>query len=142
MSRRVQFIKRQKLEYTYLNTVPSIDTYFDKVVKYIPADIVGAWIAVTGLIKSADDTIPKVTLLWIAFSWGVFFTIIWTWKQTQELNKPLARTQIIISTIAFIVWAYALGEPFESVGFYKPIYGSLLLILYTLTVALINPKIK
>src|SRR5205814_9163250 len=38
-----------------------IDSYFDKVLKYIPADIGAAWVAVTGLVSSAQD-IPRQTV--------------------------------------------------------------------------------
>src|SRR5439155_4230990 len=51
----------------------AIDTYFDKVVKFIPADIVAAWVAVTGLVASAPD-IPRETILWIAFAIGLILT--------------------------------------------------------------------
>ena len=34
------------------NSDKSIDGYFDRVMKYIPGDIIGAWVAVTGLILS------------------------------------------------------------------------------------------
>lgn len=115
-----------------------VDTYFDKIIKYIPADIVGAWVAVGGLINSASD-IPRNTVLWIAFGIGVILTAVWTWKETTVKNKAPAITQIFISTIAFAVWVFALGDPFTTLGFYRPLYGSLLLILYTLIVALINP---
>jgi hypothetical protein len=124
-----------KLETT---TALKVDTYFDKVVKYIPGDIVGAWVAVSGLISSGTD-IPKSTLLWIAFVIGLVLTAIWTWKQTAERVKPTAVTQILISMGAFIVWVFALGGPFSTLEFYRPLYGSLVLIFYTLFVALINP---
>lgn len=117
---------------------PAADTYFDKVVKYIPADIVAAWVAVNGLIQSASGA-PNTALLWVAFVVGVILTAAWTWKQTSAPNKPPAITQIVISTVAFIVWVFAMGGPFQSLGFYQPLYGSLLLILYTLVVGLINP---
>lgn len=117
---------------------PAADTYFDKVVKYIPADIVGAWIAVTGLIVGAAG-VPGGALLWIAFAVAIILTAAWTWKQTTVPDQPPAVTQVVISTIAFIVWVFALGGPFATLGFYRPLYGSLLLILYTLLVALINP---
>ncbi|MDZ7969124.1 MAG: hypothetical protein RM368_29940 [Nostoc sp. DedSLP03] len=115
-----------------------IDTYFDKVIKYIPADIVGAWVTVTGLIKSGGD-VPTTMLLWIAFILGIVLTAVWTVKQTSVKNKPPAITQTVVSTGAFIVWVFALGGPFVTLGFYRPLYGSLLLILYTLIVALIDP---
>lgn len=114
-----------------------IDTYFDKVVKYIPADIVGAWVAVTGLVASATE--PSEGLLWAAFAIGLVLTALWVWRQTTMPGRPVAITQIIISTAAFGVWVFALGGPFASLEFYSPLYGSLLLILYTLLVALINP---
>ncbi len=116
-----------------------IDTYFDRIIKYIPADIVGAWVAVTGLINSATD-IPRNIILWIVFLIGVLLTAAWTLRQTIEPKKPLALTQTSISTVAFIVWVFALGGPFATLTFYRPLYGSLILILYTLVVALIVPR--
>ncbi|MGD1912396.1 MAG: hypothetical protein ACFB2X_16550 [Rivularia sp. (in: cyanobacteria)] len=116
-----------------------VDSYFDKVLKYIPADIVGAWVAVEGLIKGAGNNVATITSLWIAFAIGIFITAFWTHKQTQEPQKPPAITQIIISTVAFFVWVYASGGPFETVDLYNATYGSMLLIFYTLIVALVNP---
>ncbi len=115
----------------------AIDTYFDKVVKFIPADIVAAWVAVTGLVASAPD-IPRETILWIAFAIGLILTAWWTWKQAAAPGRRPAVTQAIISTGAFAVWVFALGGPFQHVPG-QHVYGSLLLILYTLIVALINP---
>ncbi len=114
-----------------------VDEYSDKLIKNIPADIVAAWIAVTGLIAGDPDA-PK-TVLWIAFALGVVLTAVWTWRQTTAPNKPTATTQIAISTGSFMVWVFALGGPFTGLNFYRPLYGSLLLILYTLIVPLVNP---
>lgn len=115
-----------------------IDTYFDRVVKYIPSDIVAAWTAATGLINSASD-VPQSTLLWIVFLVGVVLTPAWILKQTSEKRKPLAITQSLVSTVSFVVWVFALGGPFATLGFYRPLYGSLVLILYTLVSGLITP---
>ena len=117
----------------------AVDTYTNRLVKYIPGDVVAIWIAVTGLISGASD-VPKTTLLWILFAIGVIFTVIWTLKQTTVKGTKSAITQILISTGAFIVWAIAFGGPFQSLSFYHAIYGSILLILYTPLVALISPK--
>lgn len=116
----------------------SVDTYFDKVIKYIPADIVGAWVAVTGLISS-DGGAPKPLLLWIAFGAGTVLTLLWTLKQTSVPKKKPAITQALVSTGSFIVWVFALGGPFATLGFYRPLYGSLLLIFYTLAIGLVTP---
>ena len=116
-----------------------VDTYFDKVIKYIPADVVAAWTVTSSLITSADDAFPRVTALWIAYAFGVLMTGLWTWKQTDEKDKPLAKTQIWVAVVAFVIWVAALGGPFDFWPSYQRLYGSLLLIAYTLTVGLITP---
>jgi len=115
-----------------------LDGYFDKLIKYIPTEIVGGWIAITGVIKSASN-IPTNTILWILLVIFTVLTAVYILKQTFEPKKPLAIKQTSISTIAFIVWVFALGEPFESLSFYNPVYGSVLLILFNLTIPLVNP---
>jgi hypothetical protein len=114
------------------------DTYFDKVLKYIPADVVGARVAVTGLVSSAPG-VPQQQILWVAFAAGLVLTAWWTTKQTSAPGRPTPVAQVVISTGAFAVWVFALGGPFEHVPGQK-LYGSLLLILYTLVVARITPK--
>jgi hypothetical protein len=119
----------------------TVDTYFDRVIKYIPADVVSAWVFVTSVISGAPGGVPKPLVLWIAFGCGLVVTALWTWKQTSQPGLPPAVTQILISTGAFAVWVFALvGGPFANLTFYEPVYGSLALVLYTLLVALIIPK--
>jgi hypothetical protein len=117
----------------------AVDGYQDRVLKYIPADINAAWLALTGIVKSVT-TIPQSTVLWVLFVLLLILTPIWIWKQTSEAKKPPAVTQILVSAGAFFVWAFALGDPFNSLSFYQPVYGSILLILYTLIVAKIIPS--
>lgn len=131
MNRRVRSVQLQ------VGGAPAPDTYFDKVVKYIPTDIVAAWIAVNSMVKAATG-VPATTVMWIALLFGLFLTAAWTWKQTSASGAPIATKQIIIATAAFAVWVFALGTPFDSLNFYHPLYASLLLIAYTLAVGLID----
>jgi hypothetical protein len=118
-----------------------IDTYFDKVVKYVPTEIVGAWIAASGLVQAAADT-AKNSVMWVCFAVGLVLTALWTLKKTAQPGKSPAIQQAVISTLAFVTWAIALGEPFRSLlGQEKQsLYGSLLLIFYTLATPLIPVK--
>lgn len=43
----------------------------------------------------------------------------------------MAVGQVLISTIAFVVWVFAIGGPFASLDWYKPVYGGIALILVT-----------
>jgi len=115
-----------------------VDTYFDRVVKYIPADVVAAWTAAMGLINSTPN-IPHSTIFWIAFIIGVVLTALWTLKQTTEPKKRPAITQTAIAVGSFTIWVIALGGPFATLTFYNSVYGSLLLIMYSLVVGLVIP---
>jgi hypothetical protein len=126
MSRR---ILTTALETTTGNGV--VDTYFDRVVKFIPADIIGAWIAASSIVKSSSG-IPTNTVLWICFVFGVIITPAWTLKQTNFQSLPPARLQALVATAAFVVWVFALGDPFSALSFYHQVYGSLVLIAFTL----------
>jgi hypothetical protein len=115
----------------------TVDGYFDRVIKYIPSDVVGAWVAVTGIIPAGQGA---GSILWIAFVSGTMITALWVWRQTEAPGRPTALTQIGVATVAFVVWVFALGGPFATLLWYAPYLGSLALIAYTLVVGLIVPK--
>jgi hypothetical protein len=117
----------------------TVDTYTDKLIKYIPADIVAGWTAVNGMIAGRDAD-QQATLLWIVFIFGLVITPLWIARVTGRSGMKPARTQIVISTIAFVVWVFALGGPFAGLSWYDPIYGSLLLVGFTFVVPIINPS--
>lgn len=119
------------------STLP--DSYFDRVLKYIPADVVAAWVTVNGLVAQGSDP-GRETFLWVAFALGLVLTLWWTLRQTAEPARQPLWPQVWISTGAFAVWVFALGPPFSSLAFYRPLYGSLLLLLYTLIVARLVPR--
>lgn len=118
----------------------STDGYFDRIIKYIPSDVVGAWVAVSGIIGQPSAGGRHSTALWISFVFGVVFTFLWTAKQTNAGTLPFARTQIVLSTLAFVVWVFALGGPFRSFAWYQDDFGSVTLIGFTLLTGLIVPK--
>lgn len=134
MSRRIITTQLQAAE----AGAGSVDGYFNKLVKYIPADIVGTWVLASSLIKEASGA-PTTATLWVAFAVLLVITPLWTWRNTRPPANPPARTQIIISTVSFAVWVFALGGPFAALGFYRPVFGSLTLLFFSLVVALITP---
>ena len=117
----------------------SPDTYSDRVLKYVPADVVAAWVAANGIIKEANPR-PTPVALWIIFGVGLVLCALWTYKEVSRTNRNAAPVQMIVSSGAFAVWVYALGGPFPDwLGFYHAYIGSLLLIAYTLLVGLVVP---
>jgi hypothetical protein len=126
MSRRIVWTEYQSSE-----SEVKIDGYFDRLLKYIPADVVGLWLTGSGLVQSQADNQTRIGLLWMLFVVGLVFSFFWTRKQTAEAQKSTAWQQILLSCGSFFVWVFAIGGPFAELPLYKPLYGSLLLLIYT-----------
>jgi hypothetical protein len=107
------------------------DDFSNRLLKYIPADVVGLWIAGNSLIQSQPDASSRPGLLWLLFVMGLVFTFLWTRKQTSEPGKPIVWRQILLCCVTFTVWVFAIGGPFAALPFYQPIQGSLLLLFYS-----------
>ncbi|MBX9941112.1 MAG: hypothetical protein K2Y32_17755 [Candidatus Obscuribacterales bacterium] len=110
------------------------DSYFEKLIRYIPADIVAGYVALDGILKEGGNS-P----LWL--TWAVFIALLSLtplyvcYVKTEPPGIVSSKTFYwLASTLAFAVWVFALGGPFAATfAWYKPVYGSVLLILTTLT---------
>ena len=113
-------------------TVNIPDNYFSRLVKYIPTEVVALYIALSSLVVSSGDASSVV--FWAILVFGIIVTPLYLWR----ILKVSKVSQLGISTIAFIIWAFALGGPFASLGWYKPLYGGILVICYTFVVPMIE----
>jgi FtsH-binding integral membrane protein len=120
-------------------SVSEPDRYFDKVVKYVPADVIAAWTAAVAVIKGTVGISTAWALL-ICLIVGLGVTFWWTLRQTAEKSQPPAIKQAIIATVAFLVWVLALGDLNEALAgiklgdaaLWNAAYGKLFLIGFTL----------
>jgi len=113
---------------------PQVDGFFDRIIKYIPADIVAGWVALDGLSKGL-----AAGVLWGLFAVVALLAFFWTRKQTHVAGQPPAIRQSIIAAASFVVWAFALHSgPFGPIA-YPEAYGSIALIVYTLGIGLVVP---
>ncbi|MGD1092242.1 MAG: hypothetical protein ABSB35_09640 [Bryobacteraceae bacterium] len=118
-----------------------VDKYTDRIIKLIPSDVVAAWVAVDSLIAAAQG--PKqpgtriLTFLFVVFA---AFAAAYTWQKVSENNAPKPYLQTTVSTLAFVVWVYAVGGPFPAwiPGLYNPMFGGILLIVFTLASGLVT----
>lgn len=111
-----------------------------KIISYIPIEIVTAWTAINGILISLNSS---------AIYWAVFMILgilvpIYIWKFTTEPDLPAAKYQIVGATGAYIAWVFAMGGPFTKIpGFtYDPQYGTIVLAIYAvILVILLGNKI-
>ena len=106
------------------------DDYRDRLIKYIPGDIVAIYLSILALIKTADPhKTPIIMIEWIIFV--IIFVVSIPWqRRVMKIDKW---QQIAIGSLAFVIWAISLGDPFATSwsAWYQPLYGSILLMLFT-----------
>ena len=128
----------------------SDSNWLERVAKYIPGEIIAAFkgcFAILTLVPNDDP--KKVPIGWIASAICAVFTPIYFCGMNKLATAPLQGwklyIQLIIVTVSFAVWAYALGGPFAMVqepilwGGYAEWLGGIILILYTLGVGAYKP---
>jgi hypothetical protein len=111
----------------------SDDSYFQKLLRYIPADIVAAYLVIDGALRSALDN-PH-WLSWSVFSLMLLLTPFYVvFKLSDPPGFSTSRNfNVAASLFAFTAWAFALDGSFaQSFFWWKPVYGTVILIFTTL----------
>lgn len=114
----------------------SADKYADRLLKYIPGEIVALYMMVNGLANTLGDS---SRLEWFHWSLFALFCIL-TYAYLYRMAGIRKVQQLIISVAAFAVWVFALGGPFALYSWYDPLYGQILLPLYTFTIAMVEAE--
>lgn len=112
------------------------DTYFDRLFKYIPAELVAGYVFVLGVLKQLTDAGEIKVFQWLLFIIFCFLTPLYLWR-VQKVTKI---QQHLISILSFAVWVFALGGPFSLTSWYNPVYGEILLPVFTILVAIIEAE--
>jgi hypothetical protein len=119
--------------------VPKADEYSDRLIKYIPGEIVSLYLFVSGVLQTASGQIPAATLEWL--QWGVFgFLCAMTPVYLYFVQDVEKKQQWGITALSFAVWVFTLGGPFAQLSWYHPVYGAVLLPLYTFSIAIVKAK--
>jgi hypothetical protein len=115
----------------YVPNVP--DGYVDRLVKYIPSEVVAVYLSLDAICRSADST--EIWIRWSVLGFALLATPLYLWR-VAGVRKQV---QLCVSSAAFLVWAFALGGPFIQLSWYKPIYGAVLLPAFTFVAPLLAP---
>jgi len=120
------------------------EDFLGRLLKYIPAEIVGLYLAARGVIplpRPHDDNDTILALWIVASACWIFVPVFFWFATTRNGNKPLL-LQITLATIAFPVWVFAVGGPPVSL---LPWYanhqyvGSILLMFTTFIFGMLKP---
>ncbi|MFA7340615.1 MAG: hypothetical protein WC028_27775 [Candidatus Obscuribacterales bacterium] len=115
----------------------STDSYSERLIKYIPADILAAYLAITGIAESNNPP------LWL--SWGIFGVMLALtplyvcYVKTQPVGFVSSKMfHWVTACLAFSAFVFSLGGPFATFEWYKPYLGSVVLILTTLIIPVLE----
>ncbi|MEA5258322.1 hypothetical protein VB264_11065 [Arcicella aquatica] len=78
--------------------------HLDKVARLIPSEIIAGYLTMIGFVGSVKNIQVQNVIAWIVFAIGLILTPIYL-NNVAEADKP-KRNHLILSTVAFIVWAY------------------------------------
>ena len=113
--------------------IKEAQNYKDRLLKLIPSEIVAAYLVLAGII-------PLASAKWGTLIVSIILLILvpfYLWK----IHNVTRASQIIVTSISFVVWVYSLGGPFQFWNLYRAWIGSVILVLWTLIVPLaLNPK--
>jgi len=115
------------------------DDYLGRLAKYIPAEIVGLYLATSDMVP-LDAGAARCLALWVIFGicWVLVPVYFW-FAITRGGRKPLW-PQIFFGSVAFPVWVFAIGGPFQFVSWYQGWIASITLMFVTVGFGLYKPK--
>jgi hypothetical protein len=115
------------------------DDYAEKVSKLIPSEIVAGYLTLFGMVSLISNPSTQKYVYVIIFAVCLVLTPIYLSK-VAEKDKP-KRNHLIVSTIAFIIWAYTTtGATLQSILTAAPFeqaLASIILVIFSLISAVI-----
>jgi hypothetical protein len=117
--------------------VPTEDDYITKLLKYIPIEILGAYIFMQTIVNSNVTTshAHAIWLLCLLIGAGIL-----TFAYDRWVLSILRLTQLLMSVLAFAVYIFAMGGWFATTGWYHQWYASIAVPTFVVLVGIIPVK--
>ena len=114
------------------------EEYLGRLMKYIPAEVVGLYITAVGMVPASTPS--RNTALWLIFASCFVLTPLYLIFATKDPHKGPLGLQILLGSLAFPVWVFALGGPFASFQWYQSWIASIILFFVTAIFGMVKPK--
>lgn len=117
--------------------VPTEDDYITKLLKYIPIEILGAYLFMQTVVNSNVTTshAHAVWLLCLLIGAGIL-----TFAYDRWVLSIVRLTQLLMSVLAFAVYVFAMGGWFATTGWYHQWYASIAVPTFVVLVGIIPVK--
>ena len=112
------------------------DSYLEQLLKLVPAEAVGAYTILLGLVP--PDELWKY---WVPFLVGLVLVVGIRCLKTETVPERVTDvSMVIISVFAYLVWVYNMDGLFKVNNWYDPLVAASLLILVTVLAPLIYAR--
>lgn len=101
--------------------------YLERLLKLIPAEVVGLYLIGNGFIPQ-EQAVGSAVWASICF---VLVIIVRIFGTADGPAKPWQPIPVFVSAMAFIIWVYSMGGPFQKFNLYVPFIGSLAVLLWS-----------
>jgi hypothetical protein len=113
------------------------DGWLEKIVKYVPTEIVGAYIAIAAVLGEPQGK-ADARALWVFFTILLVLTPLYTLVAAARPGLPRPAFQALAATVAFAAWVAAIGGPFRMLEGYDSRYAVAVMIVVTLLLPLVE----
>src|SRR5688500_942553 len=103
----------------------ALKPYLDRLLKLIPAEVLSLYLVGVGVIPKEGTT---ALVLWASFCLIAVIMVKAYGTSDRVHNIQPDWVHVILSAIAFVIWVYSLGGPFEVYELHVPYIGSLLIL--------------
>lgn len=115
-------------------TVQKADDYFDRLVKYVPLEIIGAYLIVDGLLRELlEGQALSIGLLAL-----LVLGLLAAWFFANRVLNVVRTNQLVMTAIAFLVYVFATGGWFATFPFWAPAWGTIAVVLFGVAVRIVG----
>jgi len=112
--------------------------YLEKISKLVPSEVLAGYLTLVGLVAAISHPQLQNLSYYGSFFLCLFLTPLYLNYQAEG-NRPKLN-HLMVSTIAFVVWAYAMSGDKVFTRFYDPAAASAVLVVFTLVSGVVPLK--
>lgn len=116
----------------------SSSEYFEKVAKLVPAELIAGYVALIGFVPLIRNSNLHPWFFGASFLLCLVLTPIYLNSQAEK-GRP-KRNHLVVSTVAFVFWAYAVSGSTTWPAIHDPAIASILLVAFSLVSGRIHLK--
>lgn len=120
-------------------TGPKPDNYFDRLLKYVPAEMISAYIVLSNPVRDSFGGAQKNIVYWILLAVGASLTAIFAWRVLQVKRVQ----QLAMTALGFVIFVASKGDAFASFDWWKGYYALAGAVIFLILIAVLRlPQLK